>query len=54
MIAAEIEKVIDALTSQAFSLDAFLQKLDRFYVAIDKTARTIELHAETGIPKHGL
>src|SRR5256714_6221541 len=42
VIAAEIEKVIDALTSQAFSRDAFLQKLDRFYVAIDKTARTIE------------
>lgn len=42
VIAAEIEKVIDALTSQAFSRDAFLEKLDRFYVAIDKTARTIE------------
>src|SRR5438105_2191140 len=42
VIAAEIEKVIDALTSQAFSRDAFLQKLDRFYTAIDKTARTIE------------
>ena len=42
VIAAEIEKVIDALTSQAFSRDAFLQRLDRFYVAIEKAARTIE------------
>src|SRR2546430_1148878 len=42
VIASEIEKVIDALTSQSFSRDAFLQKLDRFYVAIEKTARTIE------------
>lgn len=41
-IAAEIEKVIDALTSQAFTRDAFLQSLDRFYQAIDKTARTID------------
>ncbi len=41
-IAAEIEKVIDALTSQAFTRDAFLQSLDRFYQAIDKAARTIE------------
>jgi len=42
VIAAEIEKVIDALTSQAFSRDAFLQTLDRFYRAIDAAARTIE------------
>lgn len=42
VIAAEIEKVIDALTSQAFSRNAFLQKLDRFYVAIEKAARTID------------
>ncbi len=41
-IAAEIEKVIDALTSQAFTRDAFLQSLDRFYKAIDSTARTID------------
>lgn len=41
-IAAEIEKVIDALTSQAFTRDAFLQSLDRFYKAIDTTARTID------------
>jgi predicted helicase len=42
VIASEIEKVIDALTSQAFSREAFLQSLDRFYKAIDGAARTIE------------
>jgi predicted helicase len=42
VIAAEIEKVIDAMTSQAFSRDSFLQSLDRFYKAIETTARTIE------------
>jgi len=42
VIATEIEKVIDALTSQAFSRDAFLQSLDRFYKAIDVAAKTIE------------
>lgn len=42
VIAAEIEKVIDALTSQAFSREGFLQSLDRFYKAIDTAARTIE------------
>jgi predicted helicase len=41
VIAAEIEKVIDALTSQSFSRDGFLQSLDRFYKAIDSTAKTI-------------
>jgi predicted helicase len=42
VIASEIEKVIDALTSQAFSREGFLQGLDRFYKAIDTAARTIE------------
>ena len=41
VIASEIEKVIYALTSQSFSRQAFLQNLDRFYVAIENTARTI-------------
>ena len=41
VIANEIEKVIDALTSQSFSRDGFLQSLDRFYIAIEDTARTI-------------
>ncbi len=42
VIAAEIEKVIDALTSQAFNRDAFLGKLDHFYRAIEATAATID------------
>ena len=41
VIANEIEKVIDALTSQSFSRDGFLRSLDRFYIAIEDTARTI-------------
>ena len=41
MIAYEIENVIDALTSHAFSRDEFLGKLDRFYAAIERTAATI-------------
>ena len=41
VIAFEIENVIDALTSQSFSRDEFLGSLDRFYVAIERTAATI-------------
>ena len=41
VIANEIEKVIDALTSHSFSRDGFLQSLDRFYIAIEDTAKTI-------------
>ena len=41
VIAAEIEKVIAALTSQSFSREAYLKQLDYFYVAIENTARTI-------------
>ncbi len=40
-IAAEIEKVIDALTSRSFDRHVFLKSLDRFYVAIENAARTI-------------
>ncbi len=40
-IAREIENVITALTSRAFSRDDFLQGLDRFYVAVERTAETI-------------
>ena len=42
VIAAEIEKVIDALTSQSFNRDAFLGKLDHFYRAIESTAAAID------------
>ena len=41
IIAREIENVIDALTSQTFDRNQFLQSLDRFYVAIEQTAATI-------------
>ena len=41
VIANEIEIVIDALTSQSFSRASFLQRLDRFYFAIERNARTI-------------
>ena len=39
VIAAEVEKVIDALASKAFSREQFLKSLDRFYVAIESAAR---------------
>ncbi|MDZ4723203.1 MAG: type ISP restriction/modification enzyme [candidate division Zixibacteria bacterium] len=42
VIANEIEKVIDALTSHSFNRDEFLKSLDRFYVAIESAASTIE------------
>jgi len=42
VIAAEIEKVIDALTSHSFSRHDFLKNLDRFYVAIEAAARSID------------
>ena len=42
VIAAEIEKVIDALTSKSFNRDAFLGKLDHFYRAIETTAASID------------
>ena len=41
VIANEIERVIDALTSHSFSRDGFLQSLDRFYISIEDTARTV-------------
>ena len=41
VIAAEIETVINALTSQSFSRQSFLAELDYFYVTIEETAKTI-------------
>jgi predicted helicase len=46
VIAAEVEKVIDALVSQSFNRDAFLQSLDRFYRAIEEAAHTLEEFTE--------
>lgn len=42
VIAHEIEKVIYALTAQAFSREEFLRRFDHFYRAIETTAATIE------------
>ena len=42
VIANEIERVIDALTSQSFSRHDFLGQLDPFYAAIERTAATID------------
>jgi predicted helicase len=46
IIALEIEKVINALTSQYFSRDEFLRDLDRFYMAIETTANTLVDYSE--------
>src|SRR6185503_16226745 len=46
VIAVEIEKVINALTSRAFSRGAFLKSLDHFYKAIETTAATIEDYSQ--------
>ncbi len=40
-IAAEVEKVIRALTSASFSRDEFLARLDYFYTAIENAARDL-------------
>ncbi len=42
VIASEIEKVIQALTSRAFNRSEFLRSLDRFYVAIENAARNLD------------
>lgn len=42
VIAREVEKVILALTSHSFSRSEFLKPLDRFYVALETTAATID------------
>ncbi len=46
IIAREIEKVIDALTSHYFSKHDFLKSLDRFYRAIEDTADGIYDYSE--------
>ncbi len=46
VIAAEIEKVIDALSQKAFSRADFLRSLDRFYLAIESAARTMPEFAD--------
>jgi predicted helicase len=46
IVAREIEKVIQALTSHYFSRHEFLKKLDRFYGAIEATAATIDDYSQ--------
>jgi predicted helicase len=46
VIAAEIEKVIDSLTSRHFSRDEFLRELDPFYKAIEQAVSTVEDYSE--------
>ncbi len=46
VIAKEIEQVIDALTSRAFSREQFLSRFDRFYRAVETTAATIDDFAQ--------
>ncbi len=45
-IASEIEKVILALTSRSFNRAQFLKSLDRFYLAIEQTARCNDTWSE--------
>jgi predicted helicase len=45
-IARELEKVVEALTSRAFSRDRFLGQLDYFYRAIENAAQTIDDYSE--------
>ncbi len=42
VIASEIEKVIQALTSRAFNRYEFLKSLDRFYIAIENAAKNLD------------
>src|SRR5947209_9325295 len=42
VIAAEIEKVIRALTSRSFNRNEFLRSLDRFYIAIENAAKGLD------------
>jgi predicted helicase len=46
VIAAEIEKVVAALTSRSFNRQDFLKSLDRYYIAIEGTARGMESWSE--------
>ena len=46
VIASEIEKVIQSMTSRVFSRDQFLQELDRFYKAIERAADDKEDYSE--------
>ncbi len=42
VIAAEIEKVIETLTSRSFDRNEFARRLDRFYIAIENAAKNLD------------
>ena len=42
VIAAEIEKVIETLTSRSFDRNEFARRLDRFYLAIENAAKNLD------------
>ena len=46
IIAVEIEKVINALTSKYFSRNHFLEEVDYFYLALEEAAKTIKDYSE--------
>ncbi len=46
IIAVEIEKVINALTSKSFSRNNFLEEVDYFYLALEEAAKTIKDYSE--------
>lgn len=46
IIAREIEKVIQSLTSRKFSREEFLRSLDRFYGALEKRAETLDDYSQ--------
>ena len=46
VIAAEVERAIEALVSKSFNRHEFLKSLDPFYKAIEEAARTIEDFSE--------
>ena len=48
IIVAEIEKVIHVLTEHALNRDQFLQSLEPFYVALEKTASTFNFWPKQG------
>ena len=49
VIAVEIERVIDALTSREFDRHGFQRTLDRFYVAIEGAARSLTKRTGRGV-----
>jgi predicted helicase len=53
-IAAEVERVIEALVSQSFSRTEYLKSLDSFYLAIESAARTITDFSEKQLFLNGI